>query len=189
MQTNDYSILNAREAQLVALARMGQTDELVEYVYSEMRVQAARLVRGFREAYGVNLDAEDVAMEAVVWLLRGEKLQRALSQSDNPIAWMLADAKPRMLHYCQEERCLIRVPAASQWRGKAVPRVCSLHAPLPGSEDLTLLDVLPAPAVVPTREVSRTCSECGGRLGGNVKQMTCSKACRSRRQRRLQKTK
>jgi DNA-directed RNA polymerase specialized sigma24 family protein len=141
MKTKDYSNTSACEAQLITAARAGETSGLVEYLYEHCLMgQALRLVNGFRSAYGVYLDAEDVTMEAMVYILRN--LDKALSEAVNPVAWLLRVAKLRMLDYCKEQRGLVRVPARMQSKGVAVPAVLSLDAPLIDGEEFTLLDLL-----------------------------------------------
>lgn len=144
MQTLAHSTMlpNYREhaAKLVDQARSGDIDGLVEYLYSRVRARAARLVSGYRAAYGACLDVDDVAQEGIERVLR--ILGAGLINADEPISWLLAAARLRMLNYCTENRGSIRVPRTSQQRGARVPTVLSLDAPLPGADDLTLLDVI-----------------------------------------------
>jgi hypothetical protein len=143
MQTIDYSSPNALEAQLIEEARAGDISGLVEYLYECcLLVRARRLVRGFQWAYGAYLDAEDVAMEGVVRVMID--LDKALARPGHVIGYLLHAAQLCMMNYCQEQRGIIRVPKTSQQKGHKVPVVASLDAPLPGTDDFTLLDVLPA---------------------------------------------
>lgn len=144
MQTNDYSILSAREAQLVDLARAGQADELIEYLYTHiLPFQAHRLVERFR-LVGVQLDVEDLEMVGVEWALR--TLDKALTMS-RPVPWLCSVAVTQMLRYCKENASLVRVPVCMQYKAKRPPVVLSLDAPLRGQEDLTLADVLESSTV------------------------------------------
>jgi DNA-directed RNA polymerase specialized sigma24 family protein len=141
MQTIYDSITSVTEAKLVAAARDGETSGLVEYLYLHcLPAQATRLVKGFRDAYGARLDVDDVVQVGIEGVLRS--LDRALSGA-NPVAWLRRAAQFRMLDYCEEARSLIRVPACSQRHGRGhVPYVASLDAPLAGTDDLTLLDLI-----------------------------------------------
>jgi len=142
------------ETELVIQARAGETIGLVEYIYCErIRAMAGRLVRQFKDSYGVRLDIEDVMQVGIEHVLRG--LERALAPDVRiPIGWLLRIARLRMMDYCEEQRCPIRVPARSQrlskeqGRGRRVPTVASLDAPLVRGEDATLLDVLAAGEVL-----------------------------------------
>ena len=137
-----YSTTSVDETELVVAARAGETIGLVEYIYCErLRAVAGRLVRQFRESYGARLDVDDVQQVGIEYVLRA--LARALEPSvQKPIGWLLHMARLRMLDYCEEQRCPIRVPASSQRCGKRVPLVASLDAPLVAGEDMTLLDLL-----------------------------------------------
>lgn len=146
MQTTSQSTVFAPEVQLIEAARAGDSAALVEFLYDRLMGRAVRLVGGFREAYGARLDAEDVAMEGAVEVLR--LMSKALAEATSPVGWLLHAAQLRMLHFCQEQRSLIRVPAASQYQwGAKAPFVVSLDAPLRGREDLTLADVLESSTV------------------------------------------
>ncbi|MBV9468254.1 MAG: hypothetical protein JOZ57_03355 [Abitibacteriaceae bacterium] len=125
---------------LVDQARSGDIDALVEYLYSRVRARAVRLVNGYRAAYGATLDVDDVAQEGIERVLR--ILSAALSGVNEPIPWLLGAARHRMLNYCTENWGVIRVPRTSQQRGAKVPTVVSLDAPVPGTDDLTWLDVI-----------------------------------------------
>jgi DNA-directed RNA polymerase specialized sigma24 family protein len=126
--------------QLVDQARAGEIDGLIEYLYVRVRARAAHLVSGYRAAYGSRLDVDDVAQEGIERVLR--ILGAALGSADEPISWLLGAARLRMMNYCMENRGSIRVPRTSQRQGAKVPAVVSLDAPLPGTDDLTLLDVI-----------------------------------------------
>jgi hypothetical protein len=129
-----------QQAQLVAAARLGETSGLIEHIYVEfLPGRAWKLARMFRDTCGACLDAEDIIQAGAEYMLY--RLDNAL-QAVNPIGYLLHAAQFAMLHYCQEQRSSIRVPHTSQHRGVAVPTVVSLDAPLPGCEDLTLLDLV-----------------------------------------------
>jgi hypothetical protein len=141
MQTKPDSNTLPDESQLIAAARAGESSGLVVYLYERCLMgRALRLVAGFRSAYGVRLDAEDVALVGVEQVLR--KMEKALAEAMNPIAWLVHAAQMKMLAYCKEQRSVIRVPSSSQWYGKPVPYVASLDAPLAAGSDCSLLDVL-----------------------------------------------
>lgn len=141
MQTNSNSTVSRVEMQLIEAARAGETSGLVEYLYTEkLMPRAVSLVNNYRRAYGVCLDAEDVAMAGVCEVLRG--LDKALRESSNPIGWLLWGVQHTMVHYCQENRSPIRVPHAMQSQGRAAPQVFSLDAPAHQDSNLTLLDAL-----------------------------------------------
>lgn len=142
MQTFTHSTA-VEQAKLVAAARAGDGAALVEYLYSGfLMCQAAGLVATFRANSGARLDAEDVAMVGVEFVL--SNLDQALRKNVSPVAWLLKFAKLRMLDFCEEQSSLIRVPARMQRRGRRCPAVLSLDAPLDGCEDLALLDLIPA---------------------------------------------
>lgn len=143
MQTFSQDTLFAREAQLIEAARAGEVSSLIEYLYEfRLMARAARLVNGFRDAYGVRLDAEDVAMEGAEEVVR--KVHKALAEAVNPVGWLMHTAQLHMLQYCLENRSPIRVPFGQQSKGKKPPQVASLDAPLASGEDMTLLDLIPA---------------------------------------------
>ena|SRR6266498_3185725 len=156
MQTTAYSNTSATsmdETELVIQARAGETIGLVEYIYCErIRMMAARLVRQFGDTYGTRLEVDDVQQVGIEHVLRS--LDKALAPDVRiPIGWLLHVARLRMLDYCEEQRCPIRVPARMQrpyssggrkYPAVRVPRVVSLDAPLVAGEDGTLLDVLVA---------------------------------------------
>jgi hypothetical protein len=132
----------AREAPLIAAARAGATSGLIEYIYRELLPGMARnLARGFRELYGACLDGEDIVQAGIEQVLRYQG--RALQQ-ENPVGYLLLAAQSGMLNYCQEQRCVIRVPREQQRSGVTVPKVLSLDAPLGEESDLTLLDLIPS---------------------------------------------
>lgn len=139
MQTNLYSITRSNEWKLVDQARAGETADLVEYIYQLLPARAVRLVMGFQAACGAHLETGDVVQEGIVRVLRS--LDAALA-TDHPIARLLTAAQFAMQDYCKENCAAIRVPARMQRHGARVPSVASLDAPLPGCDDLTLLDLL-----------------------------------------------
>ncbi|MGH2478051.1 MAG: hypothetical protein ACRDHW_00130 [Ktedonobacteraceae bacterium] len=145
MQTISQNSTVRSQAQLIEAARLGETSGLVEYIFVELLPgRAVRLVKNFRDTYGAYLDAEDVAMAGIERVLRS--MDKAMVQASNPIGWLLWSAQLEMLHYCQEQRSPIRVSASSQYhQGAVVPVVKSLDAPLIDGEEVTLLDLLPAP--------------------------------------------
>lgn len=128
---------------LVTAARAGDGAALIEYLYTgPLKFQAIGLVARFRANSGAILDAEDVAMVGVEFVLIN--LEQALTKDVSPVAWLLKFAKLRMMDYCEEQSSSIRVPARMQRQGQRAPAVLSLDAPLVAGEDLTLLDVLAA---------------------------------------------
>lgn len=140
MQTCADSTLFTREAQLIEAARRGEASGLVEYLYLEVLPWRARkLARLFRETCGAALDTEDIQQTGAECALRS--LGRAL-RMQNPLSFLVHAAQHAMLHYCQEQRGPIRVPHVSQWRGALVPAVRSLDAVIPGTDELTLAEVL-----------------------------------------------
>ncbi len=140
MKTISHSTRFTLEAQLVEAARLGDTSSLVEYIYTDLlRPPAAKLVRMFGETGVVGLDIDDVVQTGAEYILY--RLDKALNAL-NPVAFLVHAARFAMLHYCQEQRSLIRVSCVQQWRGVTVPQVESLDAPLNRCEDLTLLDLL-----------------------------------------------
>ncbi len=141
MQTNFDSTTLARETELIAAARLGETSGLVEYLYTEfLPVPARKLARMFRESCGAVLDVDDLIQAGAEQLLR--RLDAALTVARCPIGFLKHAAQFAMLDYCQDTRSSIRVPARSQRNGKRGPEVLSLDAPLVDGEDLTLLDLL-----------------------------------------------
>jgi len=129
-----------QEAQLIEEARSGEASGLVEYLYLDILPWRARkLARLFRETCGATLDAEDIQQAGVECALRS--LGRALLMQ-NPLSFLIHAAQLAMLHYCQEQRGPIRVPHVSQWRGARVPTVKSLDAVIPGTDELTLAEIL-----------------------------------------------
>lgn len=128
------------EQALLEVARQGDVSPLITYIYTEkLRPRAVKLAHNFQLTYGAHLDAEDIMGAGVECVLRG--MQKALDQARNPIGWLLWGAQLAMLHFCQETRSPIRVPASMQHVGRKVPAVFSLDAPL--SEDgSTLLDLV-----------------------------------------------
>lgn len=129
MQTISHSTLAHQTAQL----------NLIEYVYTLLPARARRLARMFRETCGAVLDSEDITQAGIECAMR--RLDKALL-AVNPAGYLLHVAQFGMLHYCQEQRAPIRVPHVSQWRGRRVPVVLSLDAPLVEGEEMTLLDQL-----------------------------------------------
>jgi DNA-directed RNA polymerase specialized sigma24 family protein len=145
MQTTTYSNTSVDEMALVIQAREGETIGLVEYIYCErLKAMAWRLVRMFQDTCGAQLDVEDVTQVGIEYVLRS--LRKALElETRTPIGYLLWVAKRKMLDYCKEQHCPIRVPAASQYQlGKRVPWVDSLDAPLVAGGEETLADVLAA---------------------------------------------
>jgi len=146
-----YSNTAMDENQLVIQARAGETAGLAEYIYCEqLRTRAARLVQVFQDTCGVYLDVDDVRQTGIEYVLRALQKAAVLGRP-NPIGSLLRGAWLAMQDYCEEQRCVIRVPARSQrkykqlGKGRQVPTVASLDAPLVAGSDVTLLDVLAAP--------------------------------------------
>lgn len=127
------------ESELVELARAGMTTGLVEYIYQLLPVRAARLAHTFLVNSGSRLDVEDIVQEGILEVL-GEVWTAVSLRS--PVGWLLTAAQHRMLHYCKENCSSIRVPHSSQFRGARVPWVDSLDAPIPGTDSLTLADLV-----------------------------------------------
>jgi DNA-directed RNA polymerase specialized sigma24 family protein len=131
-------------AGLVEAAQAGETSGLVEYISERLWARAVSLSRSFN-GYCSRLDAEDIRQEGILRAL--ERLHVGLNSS-HVVAYLLRSAYGQMFNYCLEQRSLIRVPHTTQnASGVRSPWVDSLDAPLPGEEDLTLLDVLPAMAL------------------------------------------
>jgi DNA-directed RNA polymerase specialized sigma24 family protein len=124
------------EAQLVEAARAGDASALIEHLYGQLRVWARRLVLSYPASL---LDAEDLLQVGAEKMLRA--LDAALTKAENPCAWLMHAAKVQMLRECRENSA-IRVPYKALWQGYKAPTVVSLDAPLPGTDDLTLLDVI-----------------------------------------------
>jgi hypothetical protein len=148
MQTNfNYTIESSElEAQLVSAARAGKADDLIEYLYCKLMFRANRLI-GMERPGSLHLEAEDLVQEAIEQVLAnlGKGLERR-----NPVGWLLVAGWHRMTRYCMEFRSPIRVPKSSQFEGKRGPQVFSLDMALGGSEDLTLLDLIPAECISST---------------------------------------
>lgn len=143
--TTIYS-LASQERQLITLARAGQRDDLIAYLYQRLNVHATRLVAGYAQSYSANLAVEDVTQEGMEWIWR--RWDRGLSMS-NPASWLIRVAQLRMLRFCAEQHSPIRVPYSSQHDyGHRPPHCNSLDAIIPGTDGLCLVDILEAPQEV-----------------------------------------
>ena len=132
--------ITEQQNQLIEQARNGDIAGLMAYLYSRFYRYAKRLSISYQHGYdGLRLDAEDITQEAIERALLS--LRNALA-GDHPIAHLLSTGKYRMLDFCQEYRASIRVPACMQRKGRRIPAITSLDVPLPGTEHLTLCDVL-----------------------------------------------
>lgn len=137
MQTLAHSTMFGEHAELIDQARAGEIDGLIEYCYQRIRGKAYRMVAGFRAAYGARLDADDLMQEAALQMVL--RMGAALA-SDHPIPFLLRNAWGAMLKYAERYQSLIATP--NPGHGNQARRVMSLDAPLPGADDLTLLDVI-----------------------------------------------
>jgi len=138
------SLSRAEEAELIAAARAGDQaarSRLVEDCLCYALRRAVRLVAFYRAVRGVVLDPQDIAQEAAVRAL--VRLDKALA-APNPVGYLRWAVGGAMLTFCREHQTAVRVPACMQSRGHQPVDVASLDAPLPGSDGLTLVDVLPA---------------------------------------------
>ncbi len=127
----------AQEQELVQLARTGNQEaraRIVEsclgYVYS-MAWHYSRLHPSNTEP----LDLAQVGNEAIV-----RHLDESL-RSRYTCNFLRLVARRAMVSYCVEDK-LIRVPETSYRQGKRAPLTISLLAPLPGSDGMTVLDLL-----------------------------------------------
>lgn len=131
-------------SQAIDLARAGQPDELIAYLYECLYCHASRLVAGYRETYSARLACEDVVQEGMEWIWR--RFERGLSMRD-PVSWLIRVAQLRMLRFCMEQRSPVRVPCSSQYEYGYRPPLCaSLEAPIAGTDGLRLVDILEARA-------------------------------------------
>ncbi len=146
----------AQEQELVQLARTGNQEaraRIVEsclgYVYS-MAWHYSRLHPSNTEP----LDLAQVGNEAIVRHLDeslldlaqvgNEAIVRHLDESLRSrytCNFLRLVARRAMVSYCVEDK-LIRVPETSYRQGKRAPLTISLLAPLPGSDGMTVLDLL-----------------------------------------------
>jgi DNA-directed RNA polymerase specialized sigma24 family protein len=124
------------EAQLVEAARAGDASALIEHLYGLLRTWARKLALSYPASL---LDAEDLLQVGAEKIVRA--LDAALTKADNPCAWLMHVAQVQMLRECRENSA-IRVPYTALRQGRKAPTVVSLDAPLPGCEDLTLLDLV-----------------------------------------------
>jgi hypothetical protein len=127
----------AQEQELVQLARTGNQEaraRIVEsclgYVYS-MAWHYSRLHPSNTEP----LDLAQVGNEAIV-----RHLDESL-RSRYTCNFLRLVARRAMVTYCVEDK-IIRVPDTSYRRGRRAPLTVSLTAPLSGSDDMTVLDLL-----------------------------------------------
>jgi DNA-directed RNA polymerase specialized sigma24 family protein len=126
---------------LIAQARQGDPTELLRYLSTRFTQTARYLCSGYRfRSQGMHLSAEDLVQEALERSLLS--LDKALA-GDHPIEHLLCTGTYRMQDVCQEQRASIRVPARSQRRGQRIPFILSLDAPLPGTDGLTLAELIP----------------------------------------------